>query len=87
MRKVIALVLIMAGCKKDITATYHEAGYGGEGATDGKKMVQGCVWYYAASGGECSTKNILAFCDDGRVCVSDERNPSQNDWKCVQFRP
>lgn len=53
-----------------------------EAFPDGKQVVRGCIWYYASAmssdGG--GTRDVLAFCDDGRVCVQDD-----DTWKCVQF--
>lgn len=79
MRKMTALMLlpllIAGACRKDAPPSNAVAG---EAASDGKVLVTGCVWYYSTSGSECSTKDVLAFCDDGRVCVR-----SNGDWKCV----
>lgn len=85
-RLTLSLALLAASCDRPTELTDH-AGYGGEGSTDGKRMVVGCIWYYATGGTEANTKNVLAFCDDGRVCVSDDTSPAAGDWKCVQLVP
>lgn len=53
------------------------AGFEAERAGDGKRMVQGCIWFI---GGQ--EADDLAFCDDGRVCV---RGHGDSEWKCIRW--
>lgn len=64
----VPIALAIEGCKTD-----HET-YSPEGATDGKALVKGCVWFHGGDGAD-----TIAFCDDGRVCVKD------GGWHCVAF--
>lgn len=80
-----AVCLGLAQCKRDDgTGAIDGADVSGEKSPDGKQMVRGCIWYYASASSSDGggTKDVLAFCDDGRVCVQSDGSGA---WRCVQF--